>query len=72
MGEDDVRYAPYGADEGTTDDPEEPRLRELRELEYERIRNEQRSLGRGLIWGGIVSVYLWVVLGVMLANLLKF
>ncbi len=71
MAECDERYGPDCADGGMVDDAEEHRLRAIRALEYERICNEQRSLGKGLICGGIISVYLWFVLGVMLAHLLK-
>ena len=42
-----------------------------RALEYGRILEEQQSLRRGLIFGGIISVFTWVALGVMLANILK-
>jgi hypothetical protein len=45
---------------------EELRIKEARALEYNRILQEQQSLGRGLIWGGILSVSIWVVLGVLL------
>jgi hypothetical protein len=47
-------------------DCEEFRIKVARALEYKRIVNEQQCLGRGLIWGGIISVSIWVVLGVIL------
>jgi len=42
-----------------------------RALEYGRILEEQQGLRRGLIFGGIISVFAWLALGVMLANILK-
>ncbi len=37
----------------------------VRALECRRIANEQQHLRKGLIWGGIISVSIWVVLGVI-------
>ena len=39
-------------------------------LESRIIDLERSSPGKGFLWGGVISLTLWVVLGVLLANLL--
>jgi hypothetical protein len=41
-----------------------------RALEYKKISNEYQGLCKGFVWGGIISISIWAVLGVMIANLL--
>ena len=41
-----------------------------RAIEHKRICEEYQGLCKGFIWGGIISISIWAVLGVMLANLL--
>jgi hypothetical protein len=65
--DDDHRSTLEGACEYITEalDCEEFKKKVARALEYKRILEEQKSLGRGLIWGGVISVFIWVALGVI-------
>ena len=41
-----------------------------RAIELKRINKEYQGLCKGFVWGGIISISIWAVLGVMIANLL--
>ncbi|HOD35893.1 MAG TPA: hypothetical protein PLR20_06155 [Syntrophales bacterium] len=71
--EDDDRYIPGNNREHEIEPFELGDLEKkaARAREYLQILEERHSLGRGLIIGGIISVFTWIVLGVMLANILK-
>jgi len=43
-----------------------------RALEYKRICRERLIMGRGILWGGIISISAWAVLGMVVANLLGY
>jgi DNA-binding NtrC family response regulator len=51
-------------------DMEEFRRKVTRALEYKRIQGEMRSMGKGFLWGGIISISVWAAVGVVLARLL--
>jgi len=72
--EDDDRYTLENTREHITEPFELDDLEKkaARALEYGQILEERQSLGRGLIFGSIISVFTWIVLGVMLANILKY
>jgi hypothetical protein len=70
---DDDWYTPGNTCEQTADLFELDGLvkKEARARVYGQILEEQQRLLRGLIFGGIISVFIWVALGVMIYNLLK-
>ena len=41
-----------------------------RAIELKRISKEYQGLCKGFVWGGIISISIWAVLGVIVANLL--
>ena len=51
-------------------DMEEFRRKVTRALENKRINREMRSLGKGFLWGGIISLAAWAAAGAVLAHLL--
>ena len=51
-------------------DMEEFRQKVTRALENKRINREMRSLGKGFLWGGCISIAAWAAVGVTLAHLL--
>ncbi len=67
-------YTPEGVCEYIAEpiDLEDLKKKAARALECCRMLEERQNLGRGLIWGGIISFFIWVTLGVMLANILKY
>jgi len=71
--EHDDRYTPGNTREHVTEPFElcDLEKKAARALEYGQILEERQSLGKGLIFASIISVFTWVVLGIMLANILK-